>query len=151
MNNNNGFLAEVSKKIINKKKQIFIFVFLLFVCCLQLLATANVQAGSLWNSQTGMSDIGKSFGETGDAPRDLKDVVITGIETLLGFVGLIMVIFIIYGGFVWMTAGGNEDRVKDAKKTITSAAIGVVIIICAYIIVYFVGDTARRIITDSIW
>ena len=46
----------------------------------------------------------------------------------------------IYGGITWMTAGGNETTVTNAKKTITAAIIGLVIVISAYAITLFLGE-----------
>ena len=45
---------------------------------------------------------------------------------------------IVYGGFLWMTAHGNEEQVTKAKNLITAALIGLVIILSAYAISVFV-------------
>jgi hypothetical protein len=65
---------------------------------------------------------------------------ITGliIETLLGFLAIIFVVLLIYAGFQWMTAQGNEEKVEKSLHTITRAIIGLAIIIAAYAITYFV-------------
>jgi len=60
------------------------------------------------------------------------------INIFLGFLGIIFVIIIIYAGFVWMTAGGNEDKVSQARKWITNSVIGIIIILAAYAITNFV-------------
>ena len=62
------------------------------------------------------------------------------IDKLLGFLGLIAVAVILYGGFRWMTAGGNEDAVKKAKHTLTAGIIGLVIVLAAWGIARFVID-----------
>jgi len=51
---------------------------------------------------------------------------------------LIFIVLILYAGYNWMTAGGEEKKVEDAKGTITRAIIGLVIIIAAFAITYFV-------------
>jgi len=48
------------------------------------------------------------------------------------------VCLILYGGFKWMTAGGNEEQVGEAKKIIISGVIGLIIILSAYAIANFV-------------
>jgi len=68
------------------------------------------------------------------------NIIITVVKYLLGFLGLIAVIFILYGGFKWMTAGGNDDKVSDAKKIIIRAVIGLIIVFAAWVIVAFVQD-----------
>lgn len=60
------------------------------------------------------------------------------INVALGFIGIIFIVLIIYAGFVWMTSGGNEDKISTAKKTIIAAVIGVVIIIVSYAFTNFV-------------
>ena len=60
------------------------------------------------------------------------------IDKLLGFLGLVAVVIILYGGFRWMTAGGNEDAVKKAKHTLTAGIIGLIIVLAAWGIARFV-------------
>ncbi len=54
------------------------------------------------------------------------------IKPILGLVGLGFFILMIYGGVLWMMAGGNETIVKKAQSILTSAVIGAIIIIAAY-------------------
>ncbi|MHB8903651.1 MAG: hypothetical protein ACYC40_00915 [Patescibacteria group bacterium] len=69
----------------------------------------------------------------------------TNIETLIGnvimallsFVGVIFLILIIYGALTWMTAEGNDEKVKKAKAIITDSIIGLGITLSAYAITYF--------------
>lgn len=60
------------------------------------------------------------------------------IQTVLSFLGVFFLILVIYGGFTWMTASGSEDKVKSAKKILLNATIGLIIVILAYAISYFV-------------
>lgn len=62
------------------------------------------------------------------------------IKIILGFLGVIFVILLIYAGFVWMTSAGNEEKISKAKKTIITAIIGLAIVLSAYIITLFVLD-----------
>ncbi len=65
------------------------------------------------------------------------------INVALGFLAFVAVILILYGGFLWMTAAGNEDRVEQAKKLLTAAIIGLVIILAAWgISLYAIGTLA---------
>ena len=68
---------------------------------------------------------------------DLQDTVIAIIQWILGLLGLVAVILILYGGFTWMTAGGSEEKVEKAKKIITAAIIGLVVVLVAWAIVIF--------------
>ena len=89
-----------------------------------------------------IEDVGGSLG-LGSA--DLKQTILNIITFVLGLLGLIAVVMILYGGFIWLTAGGNEDKVDSAKKIISAAAIGLVVILIAWAIVTFVIGTTRNV------
>lgn len=57
------------------------------------------------------------------------------IPAFLGFIGLMSFVFIIWGGIVYMTSAGNEEKIKSAKRTITYAIIGLAFALISYIIV----------------
>lgn len=74
------------------------------------------------------------FGE----PRSLGEIVGALIGVFLSFLGVIFFILILYGGFTWMTSGGNEQKILKAKRILTQAVIGIIIVISAYSITSFV-------------
>jgi cytochrome bd-type quinol oxidase subunit 2 len=84
-------------------------------------------------------------GSLGLGSADLKQTVLNIITFVLGLLGLIAVIMILYGGFIWLTAGGNEDKVDSAKKIISAAAVGLVVILISWAIVNFVIGTTRNV------
>lgn len=105
------------------------------------LATPVQAQGDLQNTilesdlyqNTGTQTYGSQSGEV-----DLVNVAVDIINFLLGLVGIIFLILVIYAGFLWMTAGGNEDQVSKAKKLIINSVIGIVIIVAAYAFTNFV-------------
>jgi hypothetical protein len=58
---------------------------------------------------------------------------------LLGLVGLVAVIFVIYGGAKFILSGGDPKQVEGARKTITYALIGLAVVIMAAVIVNLIG------------
>ncbi|NCD01074.1 hypothetical protein EOL94_03210 [bacterium] len=62
------------------------------------------------------------------------------LAMILSFLGVLFLILIIVGGIRWMTAAGNQDKVKKAKDMIISAIIGLVIVFSAYAITAFIGS-----------
>lgn len=74
---------------------------------------------------------------------DLKPLIGNIIQILLGFLGILAVILILYAGFLWMTAGGDSSKVDKAKQYIINATIGIVIILGAYILTSFIIDTIQ--------
>jgi hypothetical protein len=78
---------------------------------------------------------------TGLGQADLKETIGNLIRVFLGFLGVIAVIIVLLGGFKWMTASGNEDKVGDAKKMLIAGVIGLAIILAAYAISTFVIES----------
>lgn len=76
---------------------------------------------------------GAGYGNAG-----LSDIVGQIVQIVLSLLGLIAVVLILIGGFQWMTSGGNEDKIKGAKKLMGAALIGLIIVILAYAIATFV-------------
>ena len=69
---------------------------------------------------------------------DPRETAVRIIDTALGFLGLIAVVIVLYGGFMWMTAAGNEERISKAKQILTAGIIGLVIIAMAWAIASYV-------------
>ncbi len=82
---------------------------------------------------------GLEFGKnTGLGTRDPRETVALVIRIIMGFLGTIAIVIILLGGFKWMTAGGNDEKVTEARKLITAGIIGLIIILSAYAITNFV-------------
>ena len=62
------------------------------------------------------------------------------LKGLFGLLGSIFILLIIYGGYLWMTAGGNEEQITRAKKIITGAVIGLVIVAAFFIFNILIVD-----------
>jgi Type IV secretion system pilin len=85
------------------------------------------------------SDLGLSYGaDTGLGSSDVRSTVAQIIRVAMGLLGIVAVVIILVGGFKWMTAGGNEEQVGEAKKWIFSGVIGLVIILSAYALASFI-------------
>ena len=129
-----------------KSKKIF-FIFLIFFFG---LFAQSVQA-----AVGGMdTQLGKAAGQTGHADKsNQKDTTVfktdlyTGIGVIIGkalsFVGIIFLVLIIYGGFIWMLARGNEQEAKKAKDILQMAIIGMIIVFAAYAITNLVVSTLK--------
>ena len=70
--------------------------------------------------------------------NSLANVIAYLIKIFLGFLGIIFIVLVVWAGYNWMTAGGNEEKVSKAKTTLTRAIIGLIITVSAYAITYFV-------------
>ncbi len=74
-----------------------------------------------------------------DAPQgNLYQIVGALLNVALSVLGIILLVIIIYSGFLWMTARGEKDQVGKAQKMLTQAIIGLVIILLSYALVNYV-------------
>lgn len=102
---------------------------------------ANAQADA---ASTGLSDTAQVAGyEEGNIVTIIAGV----INIVLGVLGLVFVILIIYGGILWMTAVGNKESLTKAKTVLTSAIVGILIVIGAYAISAYVVTALVRIVS----
>lgn len=83
----------------------------------------------------GLETVGE---QTGLSDTDPKEIVANIIRAVLGTLGVIAVLIVLYGGWVWMTSGGNEEKVVKAKKILVRGAIGLAIILLSYTITIFI-------------
>lgn len=60
------------------------------------------------------------------------------LRTVFSFIGVIMVVIVVYAGFLWLTAGGNQEQVKKAKSWITNGVIGMILVLSAFAITDYV-------------
>jgi len=72
-------------------------------------------------------------------PTDIRQAIMNVTNWILGFIAIVATLVIIYGGVQYLTAGGNEDNVAAAKKTISYGIIGIVICGLAYAMVIVVS------------
>jgi TRAP-type C4-dicarboxylate transport system permease small subunit len=70
--------------------------------------------------------------------KDPRETVGEIINVAMLFLGIIAVAIILVGGFQWMTAGGSEEKVGQAKKIMGSGVIGLVIVLSAWGIASFI-------------
>ena len=125
--NKNYFLS--SQKIFNHDfkaaKICLILVALFFILAPPVLA-ATLDTGLNYGTYTGLGT------------QDLRVMIMKIVRVILGLVGIIAIIIVIYGGYIWMTSGGSPDKIDKAKRILTNAVIGLVIIFSAFAIVSFI-------------
>ncbi|PJC00714.1 hypothetical protein CO074_01165, partial [bacterium (Candidatus Moisslbacteria) CG_4_9_14_0_8_um_filter_36_20] len=90
--------------------------------------------------QQGLKNVGEQSGLPGGESGAMYTIVGKVVGIVVGLLGLILAVFIVYGGAMWMTSGGNEEQIKKAKGMIVNAIIGLVIVLLAYAISSFIID-----------
>lgn len=61
------------------------------------------------------------------------------VSIFLSILGIIFIILMLYGGYNWMIAGGDESKIETAKKTIRNAIIGLILVLSSYAIWVFIS------------
>ena len=95
-----------------------------------------------WNFEIGENQISSGTQLGNQNPIAVASYI---INVILGLLGVIFLVLIIWGGFTWMKARGNEEEVTRAKNIIISATIGLVIILASYGIMMFLYMTILNI------
>jgi hypothetical protein len=115
--------------------KIISLIFIVFTIAFTFSPLTPVEA-ALSDAFGNDSPLNKAANGAGYDPSQtsVNPLIQTVIQVALSFLGVIFLILTIYGGFLWMTASGNEEKVKKARKILTAAIIGLIIVIGAYAI-----------------
>lgn len=72
----------------------------------------------------------------------VEDFIRNVIKVIAGLAGLIATGFFVVGGFTYITSSGNPEKLEKAKQTLTWSAIGLAIVIAAFVISNIVTSLA---------
>ena len=101
-----------------------------------IFAEAIVFASSAYAAgNASSSGLGANTGQPTNVPPDLEAAILQITNWILGFIGLVALLIIVYGGLLYLTAAGNDDQTAKARKTITNGVIGIIICALAFSIV----------------
>jgi hypothetical protein len=121
------------------KKIMFLGIAIAF--CAVVVGAAQLThaaSGIMDELQSNLSGDGGLQSGLGAPEGDLPTIVGKIIKVAVGVLGIVLTALIVYGGYLWMTAGGDQGQVKKAKDYITNGVIGLIICILAYAITNFV-------------
>ena len=120
---------------LEKKSFLFIILIIIFGCIFWLYASqAALKFGDV---NTGIS---KTATESGLQTPTWPVLIASIIKAVLGLSGMAFFLLFIYGGFLWMTAAGQPEKIGAAKKVLINAIIGMALIVLAYTITYFISQ-----------
>jgi hypothetical protein len=108
-----------------------------------MLALPLLSAGSVLAEPStqpiSTEEMGITYGAyTGLTEGDIRVTIANIIRIAMSLLGIVAVVIILIGGFTWMTAGGNDDKIGEAKKWIFAGVMGLAIILSAYALATFV-------------
>jgi PKD repeat protein len=110
-----------------------------------LFQQANGREGlSFTEFQGGLTQLSdEGYDESLTQNDDIRSFIITTVNFALGFLGLLAVVMIIYGGFLYVSSAGETEGPDKAKKIILYAAIGILIILGSFAFVNTVLDSTN--------
>ena len=105
-----------------------------------LIAAVLLVATVPFLARAQMEELNNAAGVAGFANNETDLAVIIGkiVKVVIQFLGLIALVIILIGGFQWMTSGGDEEKIKSARRLMTNGVIGMAIVVLAYAIAVFV-------------
>ncbi|MFH0891813.1 MAG: hypothetical protein V1867_03465 [Candidatus Falkowbacteria bacterium] len=123
-----------------KYGQIFFTIFF-FLWLLSAIPAVNDCSAYSFMDESGIKETGQATGHASISLTQRSPAQMVGmiIKVLLSFLGVVFLIIMIYAGYSWMIARGNEQVAEKAKGTIVNATIGLIIIMLAYAITVFIG------------
>ncbi|MFA6511600.1 MAG: Ig-like domain-containing protein [Patescibacteria group bacterium] len=105
-----------------------------------------VQHGVSAQTPFSIEDIGSSIGL---GTSDLKETILNIIRWFLGILTLLALVYVGYGGFLYLTSNGEEQKIEKAKKTIINAVIGLAIVLLSWAIVIFAARVFGEVTTGG--
>jgi amino acid transporter len=118
-------------------KNFLTLLILIFLILFSFSFTLEVNATSSF--QQGLENTGRQIEGLAQDPPEV--IAANVVRALLTLVGIIFVALLIYGGFLYMTSRGEDEKIKKSKKTLIAAVIGIIIIMTGYSITFFVTST----------
>ena len=106
-----------------------------------LVAPTFTHAGIL---SSGLKNFQPESGYSTAGEYDVSFIVGRVINTFLGLLGTIFLVLLVHAGYLWLTAAGEEEQVKKAKSLINQAVIGLLVVLGAGGISFFVFDELRK-------
>lgn len=117
-------------------KHLLILLFLVIVLVLPYFVFAQESA-----PLNKLKEVGPAGGYSNNTTEySLAETVGIIVSAFLSLLGIIFVVLMLYGGYNWMTAAGDESKVDKAKTTIRQAIIGLIIVAGSYAIWFFIYD-----------
>ncbi|MEA2064863.1 MAG: hypothetical protein U9O66_01020 [Patescibacteria group bacterium] len=122
------------------KKILLLTIIFLSIFSLQCAATTTADKAKPLNLSNSSGFLNTAVEEAGYDPtkKDIDPIIARIIKIWLSVFGIVFLVLIIYGGFIWMTAGGSEEKIIKAKQIIINSSIGLAIVMMAYAITWFI-------------
>lgn len=106
-----------------------------FFLALAIVGVSSFGLPHVVYAQNATTEVGEA---AGFGSSSVFEIIGTLINVFLGLLGVVFLLLVLYAGFLWMTAGGDDKQVEKARKMLVNATVGLVIVLSAYAITTFV-------------
>ncbi len=115
------------------------FIYILIISIFLLVPSQTAIATTSSTANINILETLKIFGtKIGLVDTDPRIIIVRLVRVAMSFIGIIMLFMIFSSGFLLMVSGGDQEKVKYAKRTFFNAVIGLSIILSAYSVISFV-------------
>lgn len=129
-------------KTINKKlffQQLLFGILTIFVISFLLSPQISLATSGIDTVKGGLKQTADKAGfSEKEQQRDLPTLMGQMINYGFGILGVIFLTIVLIGGYLWMTAGGSEEKIEKAKKFIINGVNGMIVIFLAYALAYVI-------------
>ena len=121
-------------------KYFLIILGLIFVSSVagNVCLASNVNIDSSLNTAAKESGLSDYENNKADPEQRLAEVVVKYVVVAMQYLSLVFLILVVYAGLKWMTAGGQQKNLEEARKTMIHAAIGLAATLLSYSIVHWI-------------
>ena len=124
---------------VKKSKQILTASAIGLLIVLASLSIVNLIVGAIGGTEITAPD-GSNL-----VNRPFNEILLGIINAAVSLLGVISLVVIVYGGYRWMTSGGNEETISEAKRTLSAGVIGVIIVFISWSVVTFIICEAMKV------
>lgn len=107
-------------------KKVIIFLFFISLLAINTFPAVALDTGLQYGAQTGLGT------------KDLRESVMSIVRILFGFLGVLAIAGIVFGGFLIMVSGGDQKKNSNGRAAIAAGVIGMIIVFSAYAIASFI-------------
>ena len=130
------------KKIKKIKFTIFLSLVLIFLLTTPIAFAQSDQPDNVIKTTAGLKKmVNEAYGGGSDVNFDITAFnvgLVIIVNFLLSLLGIVFFLLMVYAGYLWMTARGNEEQIEKAKKITKEAIVGLLIIVLARIATEFI-------------
>lgn len=121
-------------------KKLFLITTICFLIGFPIVTAVALNEGDQGGGETGVGSLENPLGSEELSPEQLYGRI---IYAFMGITGTLALIMFLIGGFQWMTAAGNPERIKKGRDTLMWAVLGLIVIFSSYAILRAILETLQ--------